>query len=319
MLTRTFLHLPGSGPQRERGLWDAGVLCWDDCLARIPRDLFDESPAEAFEAMLCESRERLRAGDAHWFEERLGAEAWRLAPDFDDGRIVYLDIETDGSPGDTIPEDEEAPGGTTVVGAWDGREARVFLRGPGLDELPEYLNRYRVLCTFNGRSFDMPYLEKRFGKGFFAGAHLDLRPITRVVGLTGGLKKIEAQIGVKRPPPIDRFTGYDAVKLWRLFKQRQRTDALDGLARYNLADAVNLQAVLRAAYNAYIAQQKLPLRALRGTSDRAYAGRRGPGGEGVAGAAGVASGAYQRPCTGALNSSCISLKRALSGPKRSLA
>ncbi|MBE7467273.1 MAG: ribonuclease H-like domain-containing protein [Planctomycetes bacterium] len=259
MLTRTFLHLPSIGPQRERTLWDGGVSCWDDWLGQ--RDLFEEAPPDTFETLLGESRERLRLGDARWFEELLGpSHAWRLAADFDDGRTVYLDIETDGSRADEIPLDEDAPGGTTVVGTWDGREARVFLRGEDMRELPEYLCRYKVLCTFNGKSFDLPYLEGRFGKGFFPGAHLDLRPLTRVVGLTGGLKKIEEAIGLLRPEPIRRFTGYDAVKMWALYKTRGRMDALEGLARYNLADAVNLQAVMRAAYNAYIQQQNLPFR-----------------------------------------------------------
>jgi uncharacterized protein YprB with RNaseH-like and TPR domain len=260
MLTRTFLHIPGVGPKRERSIWGDGILSWEHMLA--DRDLFDDGPPPAMEQAITLSRQKLVDGDARWFEHSLGAaDAWRLAADFDDGRIAYLDIETDGGESTQWQEGEDAPGGTTVCAVWDGIEARVFLRNRDLDSLPQYLAKYKVLCTFNGKSFDIPYLEGRFGKEFFAGAHLDLRPITAQVGLTGGLKKIEKQIGIERPASIRRYTGYDAVKLWGAFR-RGRKDALEPLARYNLADAVNLQAVLRVGYNWAVAQDELPFRRL---------------------------------------------------------
>jgi hypothetical protein len=258
MLTRTFIHIPGIGHQRERALWHDNILTWDDYLQH--RDLFDDGPPPPIERELTLSRQKLTEADARWFEDRLGsADAWRIAADFDDGRAVYMDIETDGGDANALRPGEDAPGGTTVCAVWDGTEARVFLRNRDLHELPQYLARYKVLVTFNGKLFDLPYLEGRFGQGFFPGAHLDLRPITRAVGLTGGLKKIEQKIGIERPAAIRRYTGYDAVKLWAAFR-RGRSDALEPLARYNLADAINLQAVLRISYNWAVAQHELPFR-----------------------------------------------------------
>jgi uncharacterized protein YprB with RNaseH-like and TPR domain len=258
MLTRTFLHLAGIGLKRERAYWHDGIICWQDLLN--DRDLFNHGPSPVLEQQLALSQRKLADGDARWFEDRLGSDsAWRLTPDFDDGRIAYLDIETDGSPGTTLTDGDDGPGGTTVCAVWDGREARVFLRNRDLNELPAYLAKYRVLCTFNGKLFDLPYLESRFGNNFFQGAHLDLRPITRAVGLTGGLKKIEEKVGITRPAAIRRYTGYDAVKLWSAYRQG-RAEALEPLARYNLADAVNLQSLLRISYNLAVAQESLPFR-----------------------------------------------------------
>jgi uncharacterized protein YprB with RNaseH-like and TPR domain len=235
-------------------------LNWDHLLS--DRDLFGEGPVPELIEQIQTSKKKLAAGDSRWFEERLGShETWRMAADFDDGQIAYLDIETDGAEATSKRTDEDAPGGTTVCAIWDGQEARVFLRNRDLHEIPEYLSKYKLLCTFNGKTFDIPYLEGRFGKGFFNGAHLDLRPMTAAVGLTGGLKKIEKQIGIERPADIRRFTGYDAVKLWSSYR-RGRKDALEPLARYNLADAVNLQALLRVTYNWETAQHELPFRPL---------------------------------------------------------
>ncbi|HLX61680.1 MAG TPA: ribonuclease H-like domain-containing protein [Planctomycetota bacterium] len=258
MLTRSFIHLSGVTHARERHLWHDGLVSWDDMLSQ--RDLFDDGPAPALEQELSLSRLKLAESDSRWFEERLGpSHAWRMAADFDDGRIAYLDIETDGQRPDEPLNDGGGPDRTTVVAIWDGAAARIFLRSHDLDEIPEYLSKYSVLCTFNGKSFDIPYLEKRFGKRFFEGAHLDLRPITRAVGLTGGLKKIEAQIGIERPADIRRYSGYDAVKLWAAYR-RGRRDALVPLLRYNLYDAVNLQTVMRVSYNWAAVYDELPFR-----------------------------------------------------------
>ncbi|HYG78616.1 MAG TPA: ribonuclease H-like domain-containing protein [Planctomycetota bacterium] len=258
MLERTFIHIPGVGPKREKTFWNDGVLCWEDMLK--DRDLFDEGPPPPLEQEITLSRRKLAEADARWFEQRLGpSESWRMAADFDDGRTAYLDIETDGGDSTAWREGQDAPGGTTVVAVWDGIEARVFLRDRDLHLIPEYLAKYKVLCTFNGKAFDIPYLEGRFGKDFFNGAHLDLRPITTAVGLKGGLKKIEKQIGIERPASIRRYTGYDAVKLWGAYR-RGRKDALEPLARYNLADAVNLQSLMRVAYNWAVAHDELPFR-----------------------------------------------------------
>jgi uncharacterized protein len=258
MLTRTFIHISGVGPKHEKRIWNDGIVCWDDMLR--DRDLFDDGPPPVIEQEITLSRTKLANGDARWFEQRLGpSESWRIAADFDDGRIAYLDIETDGGDSTAWREGQDSPGGTTVCAVWDGVEARVFLRDKDLHQIPEYLSKYKVLCTFNGKAFDIPYLEGRFGKDFFSGAHLDLRPITTAVGLRGGLKKIEKQLGIERPASIRRYTGYDAVKLWGAYK-RGRKDALEPLARYNLADAVNLQCLMRVAYNWAVAHDELPFR-----------------------------------------------------------
>jgi uncharacterized protein YprB with RNaseH-like and TPR domain len=60
----------------------------------------------------------------------------------------------------------------------------------------------------------------------------------RQLGLTGGLKRIEREIGMERDRPD--ISGEDAVRLWREH-QRGRDGALETLISYNREDAINLQ------------------------------------------------------------------------------
>src|SRR3954471_15811820 len=136
MLERTFLHIPGVGPKRERDIWHDGILSWNAMM--LDRDLFDQAPPPQMQQEITPSRQNLSQGNARWFEERLGPSlAWRLSADFDDGRIAYLDIETDGSTANHIAASDDAPGGTTVCAIWDGIQAKVFLRDHDLHLIPQ--------------------------------------------------------------------------------------------------------------------------------------------------------------------------------------
>jgi len=60
----------------------------------------------------------------------------------------------------------------------------------------------------------------------------------KTVGLDGGLKQVERDIGVERDRPD--ISGRDAVRLWR--EHESGVDgALDTLISYNREDAVNLK------------------------------------------------------------------------------
>jgi len=58
------------------------------------------------------------------------------------------------------------------------------------------------------------------------------------IGLSGGLKPIEKEIGIERDRPD--LSGRDAVRLWREY-ERGDDDALDTLVSYNREDTKNLR------------------------------------------------------------------------------
>ena len=177
-----------------------------------------------------ESRQALRDDAVEFFGERLPrGELWRLHTHFG-SRAAYFDIETTGlSPGFDV---------VTVVGLYDGDRCDMFVRGKNLDDFPRAAARHPLLVSYNGATFDVPFLQATFPR-FEPRAHLDLRyPLARL-GYKGGLKEIERRVGIKRPLHLADLDGFDAVLLWRAHERGDRR-ALDTLIEYTRADVVSL-------------------------------------------------------------------------------
>jgi uncharacterized protein len=238
MLSHTFLHIPGLGERRERTLWRRGISTWDDFLAAPQRSGLPATLLGDAEAMIHLSQEALRQGNVYFFAQLLPVrEHWRLFGDFQ-AATAYLDIET-GPLG-------RGRQGITVIGLFDGQEFRSFVRGDNLHTFEEYLRRYDLLVTFNGKSFDLPMIERDLGIPIYQ-AQIDLRPFLRQLGYHGGLKRIERQWGIDREDEIAGLTGFDAVLLWARYRHGDAA-ALQRLLAYNRADVVNLEVLLRRGY-----------------------------------------------------------------------
>ncbi|CAM3601966.1 ribonuclease H-like domain-containing protein [Corallococcus sp. ZKHCc1 1396] len=239
MLLHTFQHIPGVGPWREKDLWSKGIRTWDDfpdggiVISRKADVIARERIAVAREALARRDLKEL----ARLVPPR---EHWRLFPEFQDD-AVYFDIETDGS-------QTQVP---TVVSLFDTAGLHVFVQGRNMDALPEAMAARRLWVTFNGSCFDVPVLKEYFGEKRFPvpEAHIDLRFVTRRLGLGGGLKEIEEKLGVGRPPHLKGANGYDAVLLWRAYLRRGDVAALRYLVEYNLYDSFQLRSLMDLAYN----------------------------------------------------------------------
>jgi uncharacterized protein YprB with RNaseH-like and TPR domain len=182
-----------------------------------------------------ESIVRLKEKDHRFFARCLPSkDHWRALSEFGD-EIAYLDIETSGcSYADYI----------TVIGLYDGREMQAFVRGINLDEFPEAVSRFKVYVTFFGTGFDIPFIRRTFPNVPMDALHVDLCFLLKRVGLSGGLKKIEHELGISRCPEADGMDGMDAVRLWYEWKRGNR-EALERLLLYNKEDVVNMQELLR--------------------------------------------------------------------------
>jgi uncharacterized protein YprB with RNaseH-like and TPR domain/predicted nuclease with RNAse H fold len=241
MLQQTFVHIPGIGKQTELALWEGGIQSWDDADrfekrfgvvgARLQKKLDEYIPR---------SREAVRLKDAAFFERlsTLG-EAWRVFPEFAD-QCVFLDIETTGlsSVFDMV----------TMVGLYDGRRYKVFVEGDNLQDLPAELCNYSVVVTFNGSGFDLRFLKLAFPNIKIPPVHIDLRWVTRKLGIKGGLKAVEEKFGLKRAESVEDLTGYDATVLWAKHLRGEKS-ALEQLIQYNTEDVVHLKAIMEIAYD----------------------------------------------------------------------
>jgi uncharacterized protein len=236
VLRATFLHLTGVGPVTEAEFWQAGVRDWQELLRR--RTALGVSPSAhvRLERELLASEQALTERDAAWFGRRLPErEHWRLYPEFAP-ETAFLDIETTGlSPYEGI---------VTVVSVHGAQGTRTFIAGEDLEELPAYLRRFRVLVTFNGSRFDLPFLFVAFPQLVAPPVHIDLRFLLYRLGHAGGLKRIEERLGIGGRAGVEGIHGLDAVRLWQEYR-RGSPAALDRLVRYNRADTVNLEPLLR--------------------------------------------------------------------------
>lgn len=237
MLRHTFLHVPGIGEKRERDLWTRGYTDWDAFRRSHPPGPWRELIAGYLDRETALSALPRR-------------EAWRLASEFPESTL-FLDIETTGLSleGDSV----------TCVGVSDGRSVAAYVRGENLSRFPEALAGVDLLVTYNGSMFDLPVLARAFPRVEFARfRHVDLRFPLHRLGVKGGLKGAERQLGLARPREIAEVDGFMAVQLWRAHRAGSPR-ALETLLRYCLEDVVNLKPLLAVAYNRLTAKLPMPV------------------------------------------------------------
>lgn len=243
MLRNTFCHIPRVGLRLERRLWNGGIVSWDDAI-ELAKVVSNEALRGWIGAQIGESYRALERLDGSFFLRTLPpSEHWRIFPEFRD-RTAYIDIETNG------PKVEEGAIITTAT-LYDGREVHHYTHGENLRDLRDDLDNYALLITYNGKAFDLPFIENYF-KIRLQQAHIDLRLLLHSLGITGGLKGSEKQLGIDRGE-LAGVDGYTAVLLWREFERSGDRKALETLLAYNSADAVNLEHLMLAAYNMKLA------------------------------------------------------------------
>jgi uncharacterized protein len=238
VLTNTFLHIPGIGETTERALWSSGILSWEDVLTsrRLP---IPDSRRYHLQWYVEESLHHLEGGDPNYFAGRMpGRQLWRLFPPFRHS-VAYLDIETTGLGAGTDH--------ITTIALYDGRTIRHYVHDRNLGEFRQDIRDYEVVVSYNGRSFDVPFIRNTLGVEM-AHAHIDLRYVLHGLGLRGGLKGCERQLGLDRGV-LEGVDGYFAVLLWQDYVRNRNERALETLLAYNIQDVVNLETLMVIAYN----------------------------------------------------------------------
>jgi uncharacterized protein YprB with RNaseH-like and TPR domain len=223
----SFIGVRGVGEQTERQLWESGITHWD----AFEPDPVGPTTADRIETFIDEGRRRLADDDVAYFDEQFpSGERWRVYETFAD-RACFFDIETTGL--------DEHRNQVTTVSFHQGGETETLVAGDDLsaERLRATVGDADLLVTFNGKRFDVPFLEANFDVDLDL-PHLDLMYTCKQLGLSGGLKQIEQDIGIERDRPD--ISGQDAVRLWREH-ERGQDGSLETLISYNREDAVNLR------------------------------------------------------------------------------
>lgn len=189
-----------------------------------------------------------------------------MPEDFDPRRILYLDTETTGLGGS----------GTVafLVGlGWltdEGFEVHQFLMRDYPEEvyllrhIAAGLDRFDVLCTFNGTSFDVPLLESRFlmnrmDRSCLDLPHLDLLHMCRRIWKLRlgrcNLGRLE-EVVLGRPREDD-LPGSEVPQRYFSYLKTGQSSLLDDVLKHNAQDIVSLCVLLNHMADLYLHPEKI--------------------------------------------------------------
>ncbi len=237
MITNSFIFLERIGDKLEQNIWKNGIYDWDSFLRRKNIKGLARHRKLYYNRKILNARKALYNFDSSYFLELLPqAEMWRLYEFFKED-AVFLDIETTG-----LDRDNDD---ITVFGLYDGLNTKIMIKGINLDfnALKKELQKYKIIVTFNGASFDLPFIEKIYPGILPKIPNFDVKSVTDRLGLKGGLKYIEKLLGIKRTEIVDKFYGGDALTLWRMYRATGDDYYLNLLIEYNEYDIINLKIV----------------------------------------------------------------------------
>jgi uncharacterized protein YprB with RNaseH-like and TPR domain len=238
MLKNSFQHIPGIGEKTERQLWNSGIKDWS-CFSKTIQIKLSSKRIETMTDYIEGSKKNLQMNNPGFFSALLpAAQHWRIFSEFRSS-TAYIDIETTGL--------EMWGCEITTIALYDGSTIKHYVNGQNLDDFIDDIEKYNVIVTYNGKTFDVPFIENHF-RTKLNHAHIDLRYVLKALGYSGGLKKCEKAMGIDRGD-LDGVDGYFAVLLWLDYQQNQNEKALETLLAYNIEDVVNLETLMIMAYN----------------------------------------------------------------------
>jgi predicted nuclease with RNAse H fold/dephospho-CoA kinase len=151
------------------------------------------------------------------------------------GGVLFLDVETTGL--SRYYDD------LTLVGWLADGVYNVHVAGDDHGPLLSALCSASVLVTFNGTRFDLDFLKKTFPGLVLPSIHADLRYLAKRVGLTGGQKAIEKQLGIFIRNGVEDVDGPAAVLLWHRYLRGDKP-SLRRLIEYNRCDVLAMRGIL---------------------------------------------------------------------------
>ena len=232
------MHIQSIGAITEQRLWESGLRDWDSFSDDLSIPLSGKRKY-LLQKGTEESKRHLADRNPSYFSKCLPAnQSWRLFPEFRDS-TAYLDIETTGL--------DRHFNEITTIALYDGQEIKTYVRGKNLNDFIEDIQKYKVIVSYNGKSFDVPFIENYFNIRL-DHAHIDLRYVLHSLGFRGGLKGCERELDMDRGDLRD-IDGFFAVLLWDEYQKTMNQQTLETLLAYNVQDTINLENLMVTAYN----------------------------------------------------------------------
>ncbi len=227
MIDQVFQHCSGIGPVCEGRLKEGGFISWDDCFTRSDELPLGPKKRKQFIGDLKKSSLALKEKNISFLLKSFPSkEHWRILSEYFN-EATFFDIEiSDLSWYESFP---------TVIAAYRNGTFYHFTWKDNLDEFLDFLDECKLLVSFNGVSFDAPYLQNYFNIPPIEVPHVDLRWIAYHQGYRGGLKSIEKQLRVHRPESIGDVDGFEAVHLFHQWN-RGKEEAGKELIQYCRCD-----------------------------------------------------------------------------------
>lgn len=232
MITETFLHCKGVGPKLQAKLLNAGFNNWDSILNNSANLPIKGNLATNIVKELAQSKKALDDSDIIYLVKKFSTkDQWRILAEFFN-HASYFDIETTGF----TAEMEEI----TLIVCYHKGKLYNFIKDENLDDFLDLLDDIDLLVSFNGNSFDVPHLLRSYHIPKIPCAHMDLRWLCYHCNFKHGLKTVEKEMNIERPPDLKDLDGMEAVYLWQRWKSSGDLTAKQKLIRYCQADVISL-------------------------------------------------------------------------------
>ncbi len=240
MIQNSFCFLKSGDIRIEKILWQEGVKNWKDFYNLNGSSELKQQEIDLLGNELKEAEEEYGSENSDYFYKLFPeSENWRLFKDFEKN-TMFFDIECTG-----LGFNDK----TTMLGTLFRGKFNALIRGQNLsrENVAEELRKAKLLVSFNGSQFDIPFLEKEFRVKINI-PHVDLRFTGYQIGLRGGLKSIEKELNFQRDEEIQNVDGFEATRLWRNYLKGNKK-SLQTLVEYNKYDVENLEKLMNHCYN----------------------------------------------------------------------
>lgn len=237
MIKESFQILKRISKGKEKSIKSQGIKDWNDFIKKDKIKGISNKSKQYYNQELLKASEAIKNNNSKYFKNILPSmETWRLYNQFK-SQAVFLDIEVTG-----VKEYDDI----IMVGLFDGIDTKLMIRGINLNmkALEEELKQYKLIITFNGNVFDLPFLKKRYPNLIPDIPTIDLRHFANRHNLKGGLKHIEENLNIKRSDLQYKFRSGDIKRLWRMYLASGDRHYLKLLVEYNEDDCINQKIIL---------------------------------------------------------------------------